>query len=117
MNTGTKVKSTSLHNRWERQPFGAANLHNLCYTCCVTWTANRKQETQMKLSSNQLNALKTIRRTLVNGVGRTTDVRAAKGLEKKGIVNILTLDGANVSDHRGIAGNCTGTRCARCEIV
>ena len=71
----------------------------------------------MTLTDNQQNALKTIRRTSVDGVGRTTDIRAAKGLDRKGVVRILTLDGDNVSDHRGIAGNRTGTKCARCEIL
>ena len=71
----------------------------------------------MKLTDNQINALKTIRRTLVDGVGRTTDLRAAKALANKGVVRILTSDGENVSDHRGIAGNRVGTKCARCIIV
>ena len=72
----------------------------------------------MKLTSNQENALKTIRRSMVDGIGRTTDIRAAKGLEKKGIIRILTLDGDTVSDLRGTwGGNRTGTKCARCEIL
>ena len=71
----------------------------------------------MKLTSNQENALKTIRRSMIDGVGRTTDIRAAKGLEKKGIIRILTLDGDTVSDFRGIAGNRAGTKCAWCVIL
>ena len=71
----------------------------------------------MKLTSNQENALKTIRRSMVDGIGRTTDIRAAKGLEKKGIIRILTLDGDTVSDFRGIAGNRAGTKCAWCVIL
>ena len=71
----------------------------------------------MKLTSNQENALKTIRRSMMDGVGRTTDIRAAKGLEKKGVIRILTLDGESVFDLRGIAGNRAGTKCARCEIL
>jgi|DEB0MinimDraft_6_1074348.scaffolds.fasta_scaffold37236_1 hypothetical protein len=70
----------------------------------------------MKLTSNQENALKTIRRSMVDGIGRTTDIRAAKGLERKGVVRILTLDGDTVSDYRGW-GESTRTRCATCVIV
>ncbi|MFZ9065344.1 MAG: hypothetical protein ACO22U_17015 [bacterium] len=71
----------------------------------------------MKLTSNQENALKTIRRSMIDGIGRTTDIRAAKGLERKGLIRILTQDGDNVSDLRGIAGNRVGTKCARCVIL
>jgi len=72
----------------------------------------------MKLTSNQENALKTIRRSMMDGVGRTTDIRAAKGLEKKGIIRILTLDGDTVSDLRGTWGGYgTGTKCAWCVIL
>jgi len=70
----------------------------------------------MKLTSNQENALKTIRRSMMDGIGRTTDIRAAKGLERKGLVRILTLDGDTVSDHRGW-GESAATRCATCVIV
>ena len=83
----------------------------------MTTTSTTLKGKAMTLTDNQQNALKTIRRTSVDGVGRTTDIRAAKGLDRKGVVRILTLDGDNVSDHRGIAGNRTGTKCARCEIL
>jgi len=71
----------------------------------------------MKLTANQLNALKTITRTASDGVGRTTDIRAAKGLEAKGLISILDEVEGYVSDHCGIAGNRTGTKAARCFIV
>jgi len=69
----------------------------------------------MKLTSNQENAMKTIRRTMFDGVGHTTDIRAAKGLERKGLIRILTLDDT-VSDYRGW-GESRLTKCARCVFL
>tara|TARA_R110000803_G_scaffold32357_6_gene71396 strand:- start:3532 stop:4134 length:603 start_codon:yes stop_codon:yes gene_type:complete len=72
----------------------------------------------MKLTANQQNALKTIRVSRTqSGTGRTTDIRAAKALEAKGLIRILSCDMETISDGRGIAGNRTGTKCATCILL
>lgn len=72
----------------------------------------------MKLTADQANALKTITRTAWEGrCGRTTDIRAAKGLERKGLIRILSIEPGAVRDGRGTGGNRTGSQAAFCEII
>jgi hypothetical protein len=72
----------------------------------------------MTLTANQENTLRTIRITSrLSGVGRTTDIRAAKSLAAKGLIRILSMDMSTASDGRGIAGNRTGTRAASCVLI